>query len=265
MLDAGELDAVYVCVPPHVHGEIELAVIERGLPFFLEKPLGNEMETPRRILKALEAKGLTTAVGYMMRYQPNVARAREFLAEHEPIAARGAYLCGIPGVAWWRRKDQSGGQIVEQSTHVFDLTRYLFGEVESVYCRGRKGLIKGEPNYSVDDASICSLTFQSGMLCEMLSSCAFPMNEISLEVFGMGGRLKLNRWPFELSLQTEAETRTYPAMSDVFIDEDRAFVNAVLSGDASALRSTYADAIKTMALTCAAEKSMAGGKPVRVS
>ena len=265
MLDAGGLDAVYVCVPPHVHGEIEMEIIERGIPFFLEKPLANELETPRRILEAVEEKGLVTCVGYLMRYQPNVARVREFLAEHEPITARGAYMCNVPGVAWWRRKEQSGGQIIEQSTHVYDLTRYLFGEVESVYCRGRKGLIKGEPNYSVDDASLCSLTFQSGLLCEVTSSCAFPMTEISLEVFAMGGRLKLSRWPFELTLQTPEETRSYPATSDVFAEEDRVFVNALLSGDASAIKSTYADAFKTMALTCAAEESMAGGQPVRMS
>jgi myo-inositol 2-dehydrogenase/D-chiro-inositol 1-dehydrogenase len=265
MLDAGALDAVYVCVPPHVHGEIEMAAIERGLPFFLEKPLGNELETPRRILEAVQKKGITTAVGYMMRYQPNVARVREFLAGHEPIAARGAYLAGIPGAPWWRRKEQSGGQIIEQSTHIYDLTRYLFGEVESVCCRGRRGLVKGEPNYTVDDASLCSLTFRSGLLCEITSSCAFPMTEISLEVFCTGGRLKLNRWPFELSLQTPEETRSYPAAPDVFAEEDRVFVGALLSGDASAIRSTYADAFKTMALTCAAEESMATQGPVRVS
>jgi predicted dehydrogenase len=264
MLKDGELDAVYVCVPPHVHGEIELEVIKHGLPFFLEKPLGNEMETPRRILEAVEKKGLLTAVGYLMRFQPNVARARDFLAEHQPIAARGAYLCGIPGTPWWRRKEQSGGQIIEQSTHIYDLTRYLFGEVETVYCRGRKGLIKGEANYSVDDASVCSLSFKSGMLCEVTSSCAFPMTEVSLEVFGMGGRLKLNRWPFELTLQTQEETLSYPAISDVFMEEDQVFVKAVLSGDGSAIKSSYADAFKTMAVTCAAEKSMSSGKPVRV-
>ncbi len=265
MLDEGGLDAVYICLPPHVHGQVELDVIERGLPFFLEKPLANELETPGRILAAVQEKGLTTAVGYMMRYYPHVARVRDFLSAHQPIAARGAYLCGIPGVPWWRRKEQSGGQIIEQSTHIFDLTRYLFGEVETVCCRGRKGLITDEPNYSVDDASLCSLTFRSGLLCEVTSSCAYPMTEISLEAFCMGGRMRLAGWPFELTLKTPEETCTYPAMPDVFAEEDRVFVNAVLSGDASAIRSPYADALKTMALTCAAEESMASGEPVRIS
>ncbi len=263
MLDEAGLDAVYVCLPPHAHGQVELDVIERGLPFFLEKPLANEMETPRRILSAVEEKGLLTSVGYMMRYYPTVAHVREFLSAHQPIVARGTYLCGIPPVPWWRRKDQSGGQIIEQSTHIFDLTRYLFGEVESVCCRGRKGLIVDEPNYSVDDASICSMTFADGLLCNVTSSCAWPMTEISLEAHCMGGRVELSGWPFELTLQTPEETRTYPAAPDVFAEEDRVFVDAVLSGDASGIRSPYADAIKTIALTCAAEESMASGEPVR--
>ncbi len=39
MLDREQLDALYICVPPFAHGEIEQAAIERGLPFFVEKPL----------------------------------------------------------------------------------------------------------------------------------------------------------------------------------------------------------------------------------
>lgn len=33
MLDAIHLDAVYICVPPMAHGEIELELIKRGIPF----------------------------------------------------------------------------------------------------------------------------------------------------------------------------------------------------------------------------------------
>src|SRR6476469_2015048 len=50
------LDAVDICVPPMSHGEIELALIERGIPFLVEKPVGVDIETPERILKALQAK-----------------------------------------------------------------------------------------------------------------------------------------------------------------------------------------------------------------
>jgi predicted dehydrogenase len=40
----------------------------------------------------------------------------------------GYWVGGMPGVWWWRRRDTSGGQAVEQTIHLFDLARYLFGE-----------------------------------------------------------------------------------------------------------------------------------------
>jgi len=260
MLDKQELDAVYVCVPPHVHGEIELALIERGMPFFLEKPLGNERETPRRILAALEGKDLLTGVGYMMRYQDTVERVRELLAGDEPVVARGAYLGGMPGKDWWRRKGQSGGQIVEQSTHVYDLTRYLFGDVESVFCMARRDLIQGVEPYDGDDASVCLMRFESGLLCEISSSCTVDRAEISLEVFTRKARAKLTGVSLDLTLALEGETTQVTGARDTFVEEDRAFVNALLGGDASAIKSPYADAFRTQMVTCAANESMESGQ-----
>jgi myo-inositol 2-dehydrogenase/D-chiro-inositol 1-dehydrogenase len=40
MVDSQRLDAVYICVPPFAHGEIELVLAQRGIPFLVEKPLG---------------------------------------------------------------------------------------------------------------------------------------------------------------------------------------------------------------------------------
>jgi myo-inositol 2-dehydrogenase/D-chiro-inositol 1-dehydrogenase len=69
MLDAEKLDAVYICVPPMAHGEIERQLIERGIPFFIEKPIGLDVELPRELLGRITASGLITSVGYHIRYQ----------------------------------------------------------------------------------------------------------------------------------------------------------------------------------------------------
>ncbi len=260
MLRSHDLGAAYVCVPPHAHGEIELALIKRGIPFFVEKPIGRERKTPRRILQAVKRKGLITCVGYMMRYRETVRRVKELLAEDEPVVARGAWIGGMPGVAWWRRKDQAGGQINEQTTHVFDLARYLFGEVKSVFCAARKGLIRGVDNYSVEDASICTLVFESGLLCEISSSCAVGMGEVGLEVFTRNARAKLAGWDLSLTLSKGGETHQYKSAENIFLCEDRVFVDAVLSGDASQIKSPYADAVRTQMVTCAADESMESGQ-----
>jgi len=262
MLDENELDAVYVCVPPYAHGDIELALIERDIPFFVEKPIGCERQTPRRILEALQGKDLLTCVGYMFRYRANTARVKEHLAADEPVVARGAWIGGMPGVFWWRQKKMSGGQIMEQTTHVFDLARYLFGEVQSVFCRGRKGLITDVENYDVEDASICTLTFESGLVCEISSSCAAGQSEVSLEVFTRAARLKLFDWNLNLQVRTTDKTEEITSRENIFLVEDKVFIEAVRTGDRSAIRSTYQDAFKTQMVCCAANESMESGAPV---
>ena len=50
MLDEIKPDAVYICVPPFAHGEIESELVRRGIPFLVEKPLGTNLDRPRQIM-----------------------------------------------------------------------------------------------------------------------------------------------------------------------------------------------------------------------
>ena len=54
MLDREKPDAVWICVPPFVHPGPELAVLERGLPFFIEKPLSVDLKTAEEVARAVE-------------------------------------------------------------------------------------------------------------------------------------------------------------------------------------------------------------------
>ena len=263
MLDEQQPDTVFICVPPCAHGENEMAVIERGIPFFTEKPISNDRETPAKVLEAVKAKGLLTSVGYMSRYRSTVQQAKAHLAENEPVLARGGWIGGMPGVMWWRQKAMSGGQMMEQTTHTFDLARCLFGEVTGVYCVGRRGLITDVEKYDVEDASICTLTFESGMICELSSSCAVTCGGgVSLEAFCRSSRLKLSGWDLGLELETPGETRTINSTEgDIFQVEDRVWLDAVAGGDGSRIKSPYADACKSQFVTCAANESIASGRP----
>lgn len=265
MLKQQKLHTVFVCIPPHAHGEVEMAVIKAGIPFFTEKPLGNDRATPRKILAAVKRKKLLTAVGYMSRYRATVEKARQALAQDQPVLARGGWIGGMPGVFWWRQKKMSGGQMVEQTTHTFDLARYLLGEVKSVYCVGRKGVITDVENYSVEDASICTMTFASGLICELSSSCAVNCGGgVSLEVFCRKSRVKLHGWNLSLEVEKPGEVHQMNSSEpNIFEVEDRIWLEAVASGNPSKIKSTYEDACKTQMVTAAANESIDSGKPVK--
>ena len=125
MFDKEDLDAGYICTPPFAHGDQELAACERQIPIFVEKPIATQMETADQINRAIQENGIIASVGYPWRYQDNADHARSVSAGQKIVGALGYWMGGMPGVAWWRVREQSGGQHVEQTTHIFDLCRYL--------------------------------------------------------------------------------------------------------------------------------------------
>ena len=73
------LDAVFICIPPFAHGDVESAVIAAGLPFFVEKPLSLDIAAAERVARQLQQRSLVTGVGYHWRYLDTVEEARGLL------------------------------------------------------------------------------------------------------------------------------------------------------------------------------------------
>ncbi|MXX40230.1 MAG: Gfo/Idh/MocA family oxidoreductase [Gemmatimonadetes bacterium] len=259
LYDSEALDAVYICLPPFAHGQPELAAIERGLPIFVEKPVSTSLDQARAVEAALRAQNLISAVGYHWRYMDTTAKAVELLGD-EPVGfALGAWTGGMPGVSWWRVLAESGGQIVEQTTHIFDLARYLLGEVESVHAMARTGLMEDVSNYDVHDASVTNLRFHSGAVASITSAC----------MLSAGGHVGLELYQKDqvLRIASRALTIDRPSGREVVEQgnnptqaEDRAFLQAVQTGDATGIRCDYAEAVKTLAVTLAATQSAIEGR-----
>lgn len=262
MLQCEELDAVYLCVPPFAHGDAEMAVIEHGLHLFVEKPLATVLSVAEDISSAVDESGIIACVGYNWRHQDTTDRALELLKGRRPALGIGYWIGGTPGVPWWRVKAQSGGQIVEQTTHVFDTARYLMGEVTSVYAAGSTGLMDDMPNYDVEDASTVSLTFESGAVASIVSGCIADQGYgTEMQVITRGLTIKLGA---NLTVEENGKTTTYKSSRNPYQFESELFLQAVESGDRSNLRATYADGVKTLALTLAANESIRTGEVVKL-
>jgi predicted dehydrogenase len=170
MLDREKPDAVYICLPPFVHGAPEQALIERGIPFFVEKPLATTLETATEILEGVERAGLVTAVGYHWRQLEPINGVKNSLPWHPPRMALGYWLDMTPPPAWWRKQAQSGGQMLEQTTHIFDLARYLLGEVDRVFALAAFQPRERYPDADVADVSTATLQFKSGAIATLTTT-----------------------------------------------------------------------------------------------
>ncbi len=253
MLDAEKLDAVYICVPPFAHGDIEQQVIARGLPFFVEKPLAVGSEIAESIAAQIAEKNLLTAVGYHWRYLDTTEEAHDLLSKNPARMALGYWLDSTPPPAWWRKQSESGGQMVEQTTHIFDLARVLVGDVRRVYAAGSRIQRSGYANADVFDVTTATLHFTSGAVGTMSSTCLLNWpHRIGLHLFGDGLAIELSE--HEIMIDSGHGRPVRRAESNPFMREDRAFIDAV-QGKANQIRATYADALITHRLTTAATRS----------
>lgn len=195
MLDDRKLDAVYICVPPFAHGEIELVLIERGIPFLVEKPIGLNIDTPQSILEKVEQSGLITSAGYHFRYMEGTDRARQILQERSIGMALGYWMGSMPGVSWWRSMQGSGGQFVEQTTHIVDLLRYLLGEVTEVYAAyGNRIMAEKEEGVTVPDVGTVTLKLASGSVATISNTCAIAGGDrAGLHIYTDKGVLEISQ------------------------------------------------------------------------
>lgn len=263
MLDEAKPDILYICVPPDQHGAIEFAAIERGINFLVEKPMALNMDLAYSIRDAAEAKGLITAVGFQDRYLDVIARTKDFLKDHVPAFVDGSWIGGIPGAYWWPTYATSGGQIVEQNIHHFDMVRNLFGEPVSVYCTARRGLVQRD-GYDLHDCSIATITFESGVLASIFTGCYVnnhPGYHNGLHIHCVDGEVDY-QLRNNVTFKTADSTLNYLRVADAGVAEDRTVINAIKAGDQSMIRSPYRDACKTLKLVLACNESINTGKVI---
>lgn len=265
MLDAEKLDGIYICVPPMAHGEIEELLIDRGIPFLVEKPLATDLALPRELLRQIEAKSLITSVGYHFRYKKTVNQMKQLLGEQQVGMAVGQWMGSMPGVAWWRQQNGSGGQFIEQTTHIVDILRYCLGEVEEVYAMYGNRVIHDQHDYvSVPDVGTVSMRLASGVIANISNTCILPGSVDRTGLTFYTGEAMLDWNPNRLKVVTPQVSTEYIDPTNPYMLESEVFIHAIRTGDPSQIRSDYADAFKTQMVTCAALESATLGKPITI-
>jgi predicted dehydrogenase len=263
MLDDAQLDAVFVGLPPYVAIEPALAAAERGIALFAEKPLGLDEEGPARVAAAIREHDVVSCVGYQWRYLEAVDRARDLLRGRPPQLVIGAWLGETPAARWWIRAAQSGGQIVEQATHIFDLARYLAGEMEPTAAVGHRVPRQAYPESDILDVTHTSVRFASGAVGSFSTTSLLPgPHRVGLDLVADGMALTIDVLDHRLTVRLGKETMTFTSPSAFeapYQRQNRAFIDAV-QGKPNRIRSPYDDALLTHRLTLAASRLAAAAE-----
>ena len=264
MLKEAPMDAMYVAVPPFAHEGQEQAAAKLGIHLFVEKPVAVDIKTARSVNNAITKAGVVATAGFQDRYQDIVARLKKLVGRHQPALIMGYWIGGMPGVPWWRVKAESGGQAVEQTIHTFDMARNLFGEVKAVQATWSKGLMTDVPNYDVEDATCVNLQFESGLCGTIFSGCFTKgYNKVGLDVWCPTMKIEYAGRRSLTITEVGKEPVNYTVGNNFLLDIDKTFIKAVKQQDQSLLRSSYADACRSLAVPLAASESIETGQVAR--
>ena len=259
MLDRENLDVVFVAIPPAAHDTHTIDAVQAGAHVFVAKPVAMDLDLARRTQVAVAASGRINQVGYMARYSDITDRAKELVRGRELGMGLGRFMARMPSShPWWGTFAVSAGQIVEQSTHLFDWLRYFLGDIETVHALGHDG--PDDEIADFEDCTTVNLRFAGGAVGSVISTCSARVHDTFVgELFGR---------EFYLRLNMDTGLTGYVGVDEIaFQGEERGyfrqvehFIAAVEANDQSLVRSSYADAVKSLSATLAANRSLNSGR-----
>jgi len=139
------IQAISLATTNDMHRPLALALAERGIHFWGEKPLGRYPSETRDIAAAARHANIRTLVGYNYRHVPAVVHARELIAAGElgdVRTYRGVFLVDYAShpqraFSWRFSREISGlGVLGDLMSHVVDMAQSLAGPIEAVNAEG---------------------------------------------------------------------------------------------------------------------------------
>jgi myo-inositol 2-dehydrogenase / D-chiro-inositol 1-dehydrogenase len=251
MLDEQRPDVAYVCQPPHRAAAACRTLIERGIPFLTEKPLAASRADAESVGAVLAGRDLVVAVGYQWRALDFLPLVRDRLAQRPARLILGRWTGTLPGPSWWRHVAESGGQVVEQATHLYDLARLLVGEPTVVAALSARSENPDVPDADVDTLATAILRFDSGAVGSFTNAWILASSQIGLELLADGMRTIIHMPPghdrptWQLVLDDGGARETIPTRRDPYELQAERFLDAVEAHDPTAVLSTYEDALVT--------------------
>jgi len=260
-------DAVYITTPNTQHVALTLAALDAGKHVFCEKPLATNIDDARSVFDHATNKSARSLcqVGHNRRFAPVYSSLKQLLAEtHVAHSAhvkmnRGELLNPV----WTGDSSVTGGFLYETPIHMFDMMRFLFGEVETIVALGSRHEYK-----EIDDFSVL-LKFASGFHATLATaadaSWLFPFERV--EVFCHHATLvtrEMESLIISTNLQghlTEQSMQQLPREEKWgYVQEDRAFIDAIVNRTPSLV--TAFDGLMSVALAHAVYESIDSGEAV---
>jgi predicted dehydrogenase len=115
------VEAVTIAAPTHLHHELALACIARGIHVMVEKPIASTVEEGRDIIAAARRAGVTLMVGHVERFNPAVQTIKQAIRGEDILSI------SITRVGPFPPRMSNVGVVIDLAVHDIDLIRWFTG------------------------------------------------------------------------------------------------------------------------------------------
>ncbi|MEI6502673.1 MAG: Gfo/Idh/MocA family oxidoreductase [Armatimonadota bacterium] len=194
----GEVDAVDLCTPPHLHAPMTIAAARAGKHVLCEKIMATTLDDAEAMIQATNEADVVFMIAFVLRYR------REFMILHEicqsgqlgtihQAYAQTSMNLGMPPKEWRRSiETHPFGCFMSHGCHYVDQLLWNVGEIVETASVGNAftfhDYIPGG-----DDTTCAVFKHASGAVSAYVESWAtpYPMTSLKLDVYGKEGSARV--------------------------------------------------------------------------
>ncbi len=169
------LDAVTIAAPTHLHHDIALKCLARGIHVLVEKPIASNVEEGREIIAAARRADAVLMVGHVERFNPAVQAIKEAI-EGEDILS-----IAITRVGPFPPRMSNVGVVIDLAVHDIDLIRW-FTDSEIIEVQPQLSSAVAER----EDIALLQFRTASGVLAHINTNWLTPFKARNVHVATRG-------------------------------------------------------------------------------
>ena len=170
LLDRG-VDAVTIAAPTHLHHDLAIECIARGINVMVEKPIAPTVEEGRAIVAAARRAGVKLMVGHVERFNPAVEAIKRAIKNQDILSI------AITRVGPFPPRMSNVGVVIDLAVHDIDLIRW-FTDSEIVEIQPQLSSAVAER----EDIALLQFRTASGVLAHINTNWLTPFKARTIHV-----------------------------------------------------------------------------------
>lgn len=279
LLDKEDIDFIDIITNVETHALFTRKGAEAGVDVICQKPMATGLGEAREMLETCQAHQVNLFIHENFRWQAPIRRVKTLIDAGEigeVHKARISFCSAFPvydNQPFLRELEHF--IITDVGSHILDVSRFLLGEVSSLYCLTRRV----NPSIKGEDVADILMEMRNGSHCfvelsyaSILEKEAFPQTLMLIE--GSAGSISLTH-DFEVKITTREGTRSTAVRPEMYdwLDPDYAVAHSsIVDCNRDILQGLYGgncettgeDNFETVRLVWAAYESAETGKAIQL-